>query len=130
MKTAMIIISVLTITAMAYGFNVERVRQVNENFLKCSSELGQSADNPTVEVFQCAIVKGGRVLDANGLYKKEDTLKIFEDIISDTSKLEQARNVFTKCYDEAIQNGSTGDEQTIKITTCSLPIIPLFDKPN
>lgn len=40
------------------------------------------------------------MLNANGEYIKEAALQRIEDLISDAGRLEQARGMYIKCYDE------------------------------
>ncbi|XP_014480092.1 PREDICTED: uncharacterized protein LOC106747251 isoform X2 [Dinoponera quadriceps] len=82
------------------------------------------------EKIHCALVKFGNIVKANGELDEVESWKLFEDTISDANKLEQAKMLFYKCYNETIQSGSTGKEQAMKIITCASPNLDLLDKLN
>ncbi|XP_014486970.1 PREDICTED: uncharacterized protein LOC106750875 isoform X2 [Dinoponera quadriceps] len=128
MKTLVVILSVLSVTTAVYGLNKARLRMFNDNIAKCKEEIGGTATELTVEPVICAIEKDGKILNSKGEYIKDATMQVLEDGISNANTLEKAQGMFTKCYDDGVQSGSTGWEQTIKIGNCSMPILSLFDK--
>ncbi|XP_014486341.1 PREDICTED: uncharacterized protein LOC106750479 [Dinoponera quadriceps] len=102
---------------------------LSENLVKCTEEWGGSPTAPTAEAIVCAGEKDGKIFNANGEYTKDVTVRALEDFISDTDKLEKAREMYVYCHDKAVHSGSTGREQTLKIAKCSLAILPLLDAP-
>ncbi|XP_014487549.1 PREDICTED: uncharacterized protein LOC106751224 [Dinoponera quadriceps] len=128
MKTLIIIISVLAITVKIYGLNIERLRRFYDSITKCSQELGIPLTEGHADVVLCAIIKDGQVFDENGAFVKEATFKALEDGISDTNKLEQAKQIFEKCYDDANQKDLTSEERKKEINSCSYSTVSFFDK--
>ncbi|EFN77140.1 hypothetical protein EAI_07003 [Harpegnathos saltator] len=61
---------------------------------------------------------------------QREMLNAYKDGISDTNRLLQATTKFNKCYDEGLQSGNTGKEQTLKIIMCSADTLDLLDKIN
>uniref|UniRef100_A0A348G5X5 Venom allergen 2 n=1 Tax=Odontomachus monticola TaxID=613454 RepID=A0A348G5X5_ODOMO len=130
MKTLVILVGVLAITTVGYGLNIDRLRKYNSNFKKCSEELGESISEPSAKTVRCALARDGQIFDTNGKYIKENALQALEDTISDEGKLNQAKTIFNKCYNDALKGGSTVDKQTMEIVECTLAIASLLDKLN
>ncbi|XP_014480089.1 PREDICTED: uncharacterized protein LOC106747250 [Dinoponera quadriceps] len=130
MKTLVIIAGVLAVMTVVNGLNVEKLRNFYQQYAKCDEELGGTSVELHPEKIHCALVKLGKIVKANGEFDKEETLKSIEETITDANKLKQAKMLFHKCYNETIQGGSTGKEQTMKIVTCASAIVDLLDKLN
>ncbi|XP_014481721.1 PREDICTED: uncharacterized protein LOC106748050 [Dinoponera quadriceps] len=99
-----------------------------DNIAKCREELGDTATELMVGTIICALEKDGQIFNSNGEYIKDASMQALEDSMSDANTLEKVQGMFTKCYDDAVQSGSTGREQTMKISNCVLPFVSLFDK--
>ncbi|XP_014486947.1 PREDICTED: uncharacterized protein LOC106750853 [Dinoponera quadriceps] len=127
MKTWVIIIGVLAVKTVAvYGFKAEIVQKYNEDTKKCTEEIGGSLTEYRPDILYCVTVRDGEVLNDKYEYKKEKTLERLGDLISDSDKLKQARMIYSKCYDNVVQTGITGKQQTLKIITCLEPMMPLL----
>ncbi|XP_011135574.2 uncharacterized protein LOC105180923 [Harpegnathos saltator] len=126
MKTLIIIVSVLIV--MTNGLNTERLRKFYQNLAKCNEELGEPMSEHFPEKLYCAAERDGQVLNSKGEMIQQEMLKAYEDGISDTNRLQQAKTKFNKCYDEGLQSGNTGKEQTLKIIMCGADTVDLLDK--
>ncbi|XP_032689868.1 uncharacterized protein LOC116853103 [Odontomachus brunneus] len=128
MKTLVIIVSVLFVVTTVYGKNEARLKIYYANYAKCLKEKGGTADKPSLEAIVCVMEKDGDALNANGEYTREKAMKGIEDAISDPSTIQKAKAMYNKCHDEVEQSGATGHEQALKISSCVMPVLALFDK--
>ncbi|XP_032687762.1 uncharacterized protein LOC116851939 [Odontomachus brunneus] len=128
MQISVIIISVLAIAMMAYGYNADKLKKFYDDFAMCNEKLGTSPTEPSAQAINCALINDGEILNANGEIITEIAMQKLDDLISDPDKLKQAREMHTKCYKEVVESGVTGNEQTLTMITCSMPIMGLIDK--
>ncbi|XP_032689848.1 venom allergen 2-like [Odontomachus brunneus] len=129
MKTLAIIVAVLAIITMIYGFNPKRLKKLKDNMAKCSKDLGESSSQPlSSKAILCALTKDGQIVDKDGLFSVEKCYQALQDFISDPAKLEQGKKIFQECYDKNMQGKGTNQEKTAKITECALPIVALHGK--
>ncbi|XP_011137597.1 uncharacterized protein LOC105182112 [Harpegnathos saltator] len=129
MKTIVIIISVLAVMTVVYGYNEERSEKFLRNLSKCEkSPTRLQGDRLSLETVICAIENDGKIFNENGEYKFEAAMQGLEDAISDQNSLNKAKKTFTNCYNKEIEKKTTGMDQTKEITKCSLSIFSFFDK--
>ncbi|XP_032689847.1 uncharacterized protein LOC116853084 [Odontomachus brunneus] len=127
MKTLAIIVAVLAIITMVYGFNPERLKKLKDNMEKCSKDLGESSSQPlSGKALLCALTKDGQIINKDGLFWVENSSQALQDFISDTAKLEQGKKIFKECYDKNMQGQGTNQEKTAKLAKCTLPIVALL----
>ncbi|XP_025153839.1 uncharacterized protein LOC112588367 [Harpegnathos saltator] len=129
MKTFMIVVGILAITAVVYGFDPKRLQKFRNNFENCTTKYQHlsTTDNPTVPVLNCMLIEDGRIFDANGEFMKEEVLKAIEDVIPDANKMGQALTMYNNCYDRVIREGGTDEKQKMKIITCIVLVMPFIE---
>ncbi|XP_032679965.1 uncharacterized protein LOC116848210 [Odontomachus brunneus] len=129
MKILVIVSVVLSVATIVYGaFNRERLEKFNKNIMECSKEKGLSPSSPTPEVVLCAVIRDGKLINEKGEYIREAILEAIGEAISNVSKIPEAQEIYKRCHDEADRAKLTGNEQAMKIATCSMRVITYFDK--
>ncbi|XP_032687758.1 uncharacterized protein LOC116851936 [Odontomachus brunneus] len=123
-----VIISVLAIATMAYGFNIDIWEKIWGDLAACNKLIFKAPDDHNVPGILCTLIRDGEILDKNGEFKNEIAMQRLEDLISNPNKLEQARQIHIDCHREVVKSGATGIYQTKQIILCERLILTLFDK--
>ncbi|XP_011880869.1 PREDICTED: uncharacterized protein LOC105569216 [Vollenhovia emeryi] len=125
MKTLVLIACLLVV---AYAANPAVLKRRAENAVQCAQELNKP---PTSEdVIYCVLQKDG-VIDATGKYMLDKGLALYDDLINDEAKRNQAKEAIRKCYNEMEYDDAkpeTNAEITKKGIMCALPVQDLMDK--
>ncbi|CAL1674303.1 unnamed protein product [Lasius platythorax] len=124
MKTLLLVACLLTIS---YAIDPEKVKKIFDSITTCAQELHVSEEY-TPDVVKCSLQKH-EMIDEQGLIIKEKVLENFNNIISDETKLRQAREIFSTCIEQANQGPGSNDEKTMAVIRCGTRVIYLFDKP-
>ncbi|XP_011137602.1 uncharacterized protein LOC105182118 [Harpegnathos saltator] len=120
MKTLVFIVCVLAVMGMVYSFDIEQLEKFRQDFMECKEESSELSVRFHFQAIKCAMLKDDKILNENGEYIKELALQKLDDLISDPNMLNLARLILTKCYDDVVQSGATGNDQTMKIIMCGL----------
>ncbi|XP_014482184.1 PREDICTED: uncharacterized protein LOC106748309 [Dinoponera quadriceps] len=126
----LIIVGVLAVVAVAYGFEVAAVVKFRNDLSRCSKDMDELSSNPSIDNLHCVMIKDGKMLKPNGEYDPKVALKRLADLMSDSGRVEVAHALFNKCYKEAVDSGVIGAEQTKQVLTCSKAILYMVDKIN
>ncbi|XP_029155023.1 uncharacterized protein LOC114928101 isoform X2 [Nylanderia fulva] len=123
MKTFLLIAFLITIS---YAADREKLKLFYQIHQKCLKE--QNAQDFTPEVVRC-IFYDREVVDDKAVVIKEKLFTIYGYIISDENKLNQAKEIFTKCDEQAKRAPGTNEEKLMLTISCTMPIKDLLDKP-
>ncbi|XP_025269031.1 uncharacterized protein LOC112639413 [Camponotus floridanus] len=122
MKTFMLVACLLT---LSYAGDPQILKTFYDNYGNCMNELNVQQWTP--EVVKCTL-QNDNMINEQGEIKKEELLARFNDIISDESNLNQAKQTLTTCYEQAYQGPGNNDEKIMTTIRCSMHITDLFDE--
>ncbi|XP_072754069.1 uncharacterized protein [Anoplolepis gracilipes] len=112
--------------AISYASDPTKLKKLFDTYIDCLQELNVPGYTP--EVILCSLQKY-ELIDEQGLIKKDELFRNFDDLISDKDKLYTATQAASICLEQAKQDSSkNNDEKTMTVIKCGKPIIALFDK--
>ncbi|XP_029678286.1 uncharacterized protein LOC115244625 [Formica exsecta] len=125
MKTFVLITYVLTVTAMVYTTDVQKVRIFYSAMASCANQL-RLLNQPSPDVLECILHRFG-LIDELGMLNKYATSRYLEDLISDPNKLWQARYQLESCFNHGNVPENNNHENTMRIIKCAAPVVGLID---
>ncbi|XP_029155020.1 uncharacterized protein LOC114928099 [Nylanderia fulva] len=123
MKTLLLIAFLITIS---YAADREKLKIFYQVYQKCLKEQNAQAWIP--EAVRCVLYKL-EIIDDKSAIIKDKLFTQYGYIISDENKLNQAKEIFNKCDEQAKRAPGTNEEKLMLIITCIKPTEDLFDEP-
>ncbi|CAL1676516.1 unnamed protein product [Lasius platythorax] len=134
MKNLLLVACLLTIS---FASDPAKVKKFYDSIDTCVQELhtpGVPKKSPlnieqyTPDIVLCSLHKHD-MIDEQGLIIKEKLFENFDNIISDETKLRQAKEIISMCIEQAYQSPVSNYEKTMAVINCGTRVIDLFEKP-
>ncbi|XP_072754034.1 uncharacterized protein [Anoplolepis gracilipes] len=124
MKNLLLLVCLL---AISYASNPTKLKKLYDTYIDCLQELNVP-DGWTPEVILCSLQKF-KLIDEQGLIKKDKILQNIDNFISDKDKLYTATQALDSCIEQAKEDScKNNDEKTMAVIKCGSPVMDLFDK--
>ncbi|CAL1685188.1 unnamed protein product [Lasius platythorax] len=134
MKNLLLVTCLLTIS---FAIDPAKVKKFYDGIDICVQELHTpgvpiklplNIEEYTSDIVLCSLHKH-KLIDEQGLIRKEKLIEYNNYIISDKTKLRQANEIISMCVEQAYQSPGSNYEKTKAFIKCGIRVIDLIDKP-